>query len=133
MPSTRRPLAFLACCLILFFLPGVGDFRWVGFVLFLYVGFPWYILAVKDKVLYKQAQMSSKPKLGIYSPTLFFFGLVSAILGVTIDIFLVYLLFQEPSALSVLSLAVRIAVGIPIFGFGAYLLYLSLGLARDET
>ena len=133
MPSTKKPVTFILVSLIILFLPGIGDFRWVGLMTFIYIGLPWYILAVKDKVHYQQISIGREPKFKVHSPTLFVFGLISVVLGVGLDILLICMLFQETSIVSALAILYRILIGLPIFGFGAYLMYMSIGLQRHET
>ncbi|MCL1074933.1 hypothetical protein [Shewanella dokdonensis] len=133
MPRTRKPAILIIVSVAILFMPGIGDYRWAGLISFIYVGLPWYILAVKDNVQCKQQLSNDDRKFKVYSPTLFVFGLVAAVMGVGLDLVLVYMLFQETSVLSLLAVIGRLFAGVPIFGFGAYLMYMSIGVQRRET
>jgi len=114
-------------------MPGIGDIRWVGLFGFIYIGLPWYILAVKDSVLEKLDNAPIETRFTIHSPTLFLFGSISAVLGVGIDLIILYMIFTDPNPTSFLAGVTRLLFGLPIFGFGAGLLYISMGLRQNET
>lgn len=124
----------MAASLVLLFVPDVGDVRWIGFVAFLYVGLPWYIVALKDKIERKlpNAQHQEK-KFRVHSLTLLVFGLFCAVVGVAIDLFIMYQIYTSPSPATIAAILLRLFIGVPFFGFGAYLMYLSLGQVRNET
>ena len=130
MPNLNKPLAFIFTSLVVLFMPGVGDFRFAGLFAFIYIGLPWLILALKDKVEYKQAirTVDSKPKL--HSIFLLLFGLLAMFLGVGIDLFVLYGFYSAPNIESLLTFLIRLLMGVPFFGFGVYLVYLSLGIKR---
>ena len=131
MKSHHKAALFLLVCLTVLFMPGIGDFRWLGLVAFIYAGLPWYILAVRDHILaLRDLEDSGKLKWRPRSPTLFIFGLVAAAMGVAIDLYLLHVAIQNPSSAGVLGLLVRLLVGLPFFGLGAKLVHLSLGLSR---
>lgn len=134
MANTRTPAVFIIVSLVLLFAPGVGDLRWIGLVAFLYVGLPWYILSVKDKIKGKlSGGLYTKQKFRIHSVTLLVFGLLCAVVGVAIDLFILYRVYSDPSVIAVGGVLFRLFIGVPFFGFGAYLMYLSLGRVSDET
>ncbi len=116
-------------CLLVLFMPGIGDYRWAGLVGFLYVGLPWYILAVRDNVReLRRTEALGHSRWRPRSPTLFAFGLVTAAIGVAIDLYLVYVAIVDPDPLGFLALLARLLLGFPFLGFGASLLYLSIGI-----
>ncbi len=133
MRNTRAPILFSLICLVVLFMPGVGDLRWVGFIGFLYAGIPWYILAVKDVVEERLAVDNSTRQLRIHSIALLVIGLLSLLTGVSIDLFIMYQIYSDPSHTTFWQGLLRLLVGIPFFGFGAYLFYLSLGISNNET
>ena len=134
MPNTRKPILFMLASLLLLFAPGVGDIRWAGFITFLYVGLPWYIVALKDKI---ESKLSSNQyhehRFRIHSLTLFIFGLVCAVVGVAIDLFILHQIYTSPSPTAISAALFRLFTGVPFFGFGTYLIYLSLGQVNNET
>jgi len=131
--SKHKAALFLAACLIVLFMPGIGDYRWVGLIGFIYIGLPWYILAVKDSVIEKLDNAPVSKRFRIHSPTLFVFGAISAVIGVAIDLFILYMIYKDPNPTSLLAGATRLLFGLPIFGFGAGLIYISIGLRQNET
>ena len=133
MKNTRAPTVLILGCLLILFAPGIGDLRWVGFVGFLYVGIPWYILAVKDTTEQRLIEGSEARNSRIQSITLFLAGLASLFIGVSIDLFIVYRIYIDPSHIPISQALLRLLPGIPFFGFGAYLVHLSLGIARKGT
>jgi len=127
---------FLLLCLILIFVPpqfGVSAFVGCGFFAFLFIGLPWYILAVKDKVENRRTISQEGGNFKIHSFTLLAFGLLCASIGVAIDMFIIYTFISEPSATTLFAGFTRLLVGLPFFGFGAYLIYLSVGFREKET
>lgn len=134
MGNTRNPTLFLIVSLLILFAPGIGDLRWVGLVSFIYIGLPWYILAVKDKVKDKIiTERKDNKGFKIHSPTLLIFGLICLFMGVGIDLFIMYKIYLEPSETNITQALVRLFTGVPFFGFGAYLFYLSFGKVTSET
>jgi len=132
--NTRTPAVLIIVSLVLLFAPGVGDLRWIGLVAFLYVGLPWYILSVKDKIKGKlSGGLYAKQKFRIHSVTLLVFGLLCAVVGVAIDLFILYRVYSDPSVIAVSGVLFRLIIGVPFFGFGAYLIHLALGWVGDET
>ena len=119
--------------LALLFAPGIGDARWAGLFTFLYIGLPWYIVALKDKIENKLSSGAYRDKkFRIHSLTLLIFGLVCAAVGVAIDLFIFYQLYTSPSPTTIGAALLRLFVGVPFFGFGAYLIYLSFGHVDTE-
>ena len=134
MASTRKPVIFMAISLVVLFAPGVGEIRWGGLIAFLYIGLPWYILSVKDKLESKSSEeKDTDHRFRIRSLTLLIFGLICAIIGVAVDLFILHQVYTDASVASVGSVMLRLFIGFPFFCFGAYLLYLSLGFVRNET
>ncbi len=132
--STRKPAIFMVASLAILFFPSIGDIRWVGLFSLLYIGLPWYILSVKDKVESKlSGKQYRKRRFQVHSITLFLFGVICAISGVAIDLFIFYNVYADPTIAGVGSVFLRLFVGVPFFGFGAYLIYLSLGRVSSET
>ena len=132
--NTKKPAIFMIASLVLLFAPGVGDLRWIGLITFLYIGLPWYILAVKDKL---ESNLSynehGKRKLHIRSMILLIFGFICVVVGVGIDLFILYQLYSNPSPTALGSAVARLFAGVPFFGFGVYVVYLSLGWVSNET
>lgn len=129
--SPRIATLFLIVCLAVLFFPGIGDYRWLGLLGFLYIGLPWYIMAARDRVAAARlredaGEIRRRPR----SPTLLVFGLVAALVGVAIDLFVVYQFVTAPGTTTALGLVVRLLIGLPFFGFGVGLIYLSLGIRR---
>ena len=119
---------------MLLFAPGIGDVRWVGLLAFLYIGLPWYIVALKDKIESNLPNEQYHERvLHIRSLTLLIFGLVCATVGVAIDLFILYQFYTSQSPITISAAVLRLFSGVPFFGFGAYLVYLSLGQVDNET
>lgn len=134
MSSTHRPVILMLVSVALLLAPGVGDIRWFGLIVLIYIGIPWYIVALKDKVEHKQTfEQQPKSRFRVYSFTLLVFGIVSAVVGVAIDLFILYQIYTNPGTASISSGLMRLFIGIPFFGFGAYLIFLSIGQANSET
>jgi hypothetical protein len=124
---------FLAICLLVLFAPSIGDLRWAGLVGFIYVGLPWYILAVRDDVEAKVNEESPYMRTARISPTLVVFGLLAMSIGVATDLLALHQFYEKPGVTSGLGLAGRLLFGVPFFGLGLYFLYLGLGRKPDET
>lgn len=122
-------LGFMVLCLVILFLPSIGDFRWAGLIGFIYIALPVYILSLKDLIVYKSNRNRSlgNKKLKLYSISLLMFGIFSMFLGLVIDILFLYAIYQEPSPVSVGAAMLRLLFGLPFFGFGLYLVYVSFG------
>ena len=134
MPRTRNPLILMLVSIALLFTPGIGDIRWVGLMVLIYIGIPWYIVALKDKVEHKlKFEQKPKNRFRVYSFTLLIFGIISAVIGVAIDLFIMYQIYTDPTTTSISDGLTRLFVGTPFFGFGAYLIFLSMGQADNET
>lgn len=114
--SIRKPIIFIIASLATLFMPGIGDIRWIGFITFLYIGIPWYILSVKDKIEHKISNdQDSGRRFKVYSLTLLTFGLISAVLGVAIDLFILYQVYLDSSLASIGSVILRLLIGVPFF------------------
>ncbi|NOX42701.1 MAG: hypothetical protein GXP19_03070 [Gammaproteobacteria bacterium] len=132
--STRKPAIFLVASLAILFAPGIGDIRWVGLFTLLYIGLPWYILSVKDKIESKLPDEGyQKRRFQVHSLTLLLFGIICAVSGVAIDLFILHKVYTDPSVAGIGSAFFRLFIGAPFFGFGVYLIYLSLGRVSNET
>jgi len=132
MGRTRKPILVLIISLVILMLSGIGDFRSVGFMMFIYVGLPWYILVVKDKAEDRVAlKNTNAKKFRLYSVTLLVFGLICVILGVAIDLFVLYEIYSKPFSTATTNGLFRLLYGLPFFGFGIFLLYLSFGKIKN--
>lgn len=124
----RYSIVFLLLCLIVLFMPKIGDVRWVGLIGFLYVALPWYILSLKDLVQKRvELQEGSDRNIKLYSITLLLFGMLCLFLGVTIDLVIINEIYNDPKPMNLVSAITRLLFGLPFFGFGIYLTNLAMG------
>ena len=123
--SKRTAVNVCALSLILLFLPGIGDIRFAGLIVFIYVGIPLYVLSTVDSVTEDIQRQGESTRFR--SPTLMVFGLVCIGLGLLIDWVLIMQLIEDPSPASFGQIALRAIAGFPFIGFGMYLLYLAWG------
>jgi len=124
-----KALFFCVVSVGVLFLPFEFPGKWIGLFSFLFIGVPWYLIATKRAMENRIATTGGKRA---FSPTLLLLGLFLTITGVAIDILIIQELITNPSFEVVSTLMFRIIMGVSFFGAGVYILYLSVGIRKEE-